>query len=735
ACMLLDIVCGTKILSDWSVVWLGLPIFAHSGVNPWIYAFHHGEMRVAAGKIAEDIIALFGIHPSRYGCSPMGRGGSNLELAEVNNKSNNEGEHRPPVEDCFAAKYHNNFYSRERCGELASNDTDISPEGNNLDQHRSHCSEFTADIVEENVDDLSQMLRADYAYNRCHIIDANHNVGKIKNLKYLLDPTFNKIRHLRRLNQKATIDCEGKKYPRHCEEPKFISYQNLKSDFNNRKIMKLNTLSDPMLNAEIPYNESSDINEELQNETLRLCQRRDSGLASMSDPNIKGINMMKTRNHQVTSDCHDYSVLSLNYSQCLPTNRKQDKKITCEINTGKTRGEIASKWRNASKQLTVTANKLSSLFHLDLYRPNNLQCSNACLDIQAIPSDSDSIRHSESISGLDRSTCSRLLEPARLMNSLTVPTIRSEPPSPIDPCPLGSLREEEDSLEELSGICQSQVQHHGYNKSPVRHSDPIPYVFLNIEDFDREINANEKHSIDPEKLTQALIYTNKKPIENITLSQSLFPEHNSIKFNSRRPSELRWSEASRSQEILSNVNDKHQKSPSSYSVNNFHGFNSNSDFNDVTCLDSFMCPDALSSSLRESYFETPSIQNSDVFTSFDEPEIDESSFNTRQLILPTVHSSSVSSVNYKDPNEEIINQSKSTESLMMSCRHAILRVQSVKRRSKNRIGLNGKSSIINYSKRKLTNAPLAISTPIDISTPTLKPTNEMKGIPGIGVRV
>lgn len=308
--MLLDIFCGTKILTEWAVVWLGLPIMAHSGVNPWIYAFHHGEMRVAAGKITEELVALFGVTPSRYGCSPMRRGSNtNMELAEVNNS--NEGR-RHPVEDCFAVKQNSTLYTSRRCLDVSGKHTDISPE-RNIDHTSSENRQ--EDIIEENIHDLTMMLDLKYIIDRNHMIDSNHNIDKIKNLKYLLDPTFNKIRHLRRLNHKKLASKNFSKV----SEPKFISYQNLKSDGTlNPKALQMNTMSDPMLSADSPTIHAKDFNVGL---SPINSKRRNSNLCSVSDPNIKAaIGLSSEVNLRLSTDenvneAHRYSVQNLDHNR------------------------------------------------------------------------------------------------------------------------------------------------------------------------------------------------------------------------------------------------------------------------------------------------------------------------------------------------------------------------------------------------------------------------------------
>lgn len=274
--MLLDTFWKTNILTD-RAIWLGLPILAHSGTNPWIYAFHHGEIRIAAGKIAEDVVSVFGVTPSRYGCSPTRRGSNtNLELAEVNNSND---ERRPQIEDCFAAKHQSIVYSSRRGLELSSKNTaDISPE-NKADRGSSSGS---LKFVEEDILDLKKMLDPKYIIDRNHIIDSNHNIDKIKNLKYLLDPTFSRIRHLRRLNHKKIGG--SKNTPRY-HESRFVSYQNLKTDGSLTRKSHMNTMSEPMLTVDSP------VDSKLFNEAVchnsRIYKRKTSNLSSVSDSNIK----------------------------------------------------------------------------------------------------------------------------------------------------------------------------------------------------------------------------------------------------------------------------------------------------------------------------------------------------------------------------------------------------------------------------------------------------------------
>ncbi|XP_048509558.1 uncharacterized protein LOC105688753 [Athalia rosae] len=815
-CMLLDIFCGTKILSEWTVIWLGLPILAHSAANPWIYAFHHGEMRVAAGKIAEDLFALVGVTPSRYGCSPMRRGSNtNLELAEVINS--NDGR-RPRPEDCFAAKHHNLCASR-KCLEMPSKIADISPERDAAGVSSSSDGR-DEDIVEENIHDLTKMLDPKYIVDRNHVIDSNHNIDRIKSLKYLLDPTFNKIRHLRRLNHKKF---SGKNFQKF-HDPKFISYQNLKSDGTlNAKLLQLNTMSDPILNADSPAVESQDFNQSLCRPNL--CQRRNSNLASISDPNIKAgaagnaadVNLRvfpaacringAVQNHRYSVQNLDHNkfeqathvtrhvaqcrqilenqrrqngyvrphlvihrqadsvspLLDLRFQSCAPPSTLTDS--LPDEGRAATTARLSFQQKLSPRKMTITTNKLAGFYH----PPETLRTSrnveprmDPTMRLLQARRKLEILKHSESINTIEPMSHVRLLEPSRMLNTLTVPTIHSEPPSPIEPMPLDSLKEEEcvkcfDSRESFDkksvASPRTDVTICRHVRSPTRHSDPIiPSVLLNFEDCSdiRPSNRNdESHCkngcwddhldifegkrvpvVDAEKFTESGGGKTKVP-------EPVFSEHSSTRHNSRRPSDSRWSESSRSQEILSNVTE-HRRFPSSYSVNNFQNCNSGSDLNDVTCLDPFMCPEALSSSLQESFFSAePSVPDSDIFASFDETDEMVLTPDGEYRRLPACVASSASTTNLKKANRlENENQSRSTESVcranllaescaMLCVEPSILRLEPSIHRSRPHIR-PGKDYILkDPSRRALRLAPLAIPTPTDITTPTLDTVSEI----------
>ncbi|XP_043255168.1 uncharacterized protein LOC122398963 [Colletes gigas] len=787
-CMLLDIFCGTTILSEWTVVWLGLPIMAHSGVNPWIYAFHHGEMRVAAGKITEKLVALFGVTPSRYGCSPMRRGSNtNLELAEVNNS--NDGR-RHPVEDCFAAKQNSTLYASKRCLNASGRHTDISPE-KNVDRASSESKQ--SDIVDEDIHDLTKMLDLKYIIDRNHMIDSNHNIDKIKNLKYLLDPTFNKIRHLRRLNHKRLTSKNFSK----ASEPKFTSYQNLKSDVTlNRKALQMNTMSDPVLSADSPAVHTKDFNDALSSVHAK---RRNSNLCSMSDPNIKAATGRSEVNLRLpvsgnVIETHRYSVQNLdhnrydgglakhvmlsrqlenqrrfhlyprprvkinNLDKTSPTlNLRLRNSYTSPSTPDSARSSLLSSQKTSPKHMMITPNQLANLVRLDNVTSRNMEprLDTASRLLQA-RRNIEILKHSESINTIEPMTHARLLEPYRVMETLTVPTIHSEPPSPIEPLPLASLEEENTKNSEPLKLFENT----NYPKSPLnnrrspdRHSDPvIPSVLLNIEDFSEDPGNTEKSSQDgsssnlpssslgpsmePIDLFEALIKNSERFREG-RLPEPIFAEHDSTRFSSRRPSDSKWSESSRSQEILSNVGE-HQTFPSSYSVNNFQVCNSGSDLNDLTSLDPFVCPDALTSSLRESFFSAPSVPDSEIFTSFEENDESNLTSESERELSPCNFASTISR---KRSMNEADFQSKSTDSVFrnrcLSTRSCtILRLEPSLHRGRLRVRPGTDYILKNSSgKRNQRLAPLATPTPTDICTPTFEFVSEIKGDSGVGVRV
>ncbi|XP_011878179.1 PREDICTED: uncharacterized protein LOC105567709 [Vollenhovia emeryi] len=800
-CMLVDIFCGTNILSEWAVVWLGLPILAHSGANPWIYAFHHGEMRIAAGKIAEDLISLLGMTPGRYGCSPIRCGtNTNLELAEVNNEESNESR-RHPVEDCFAgAKHHSVLYSR-RCLETSGRHTDISSEKHDI-EHAASCSSRAGDIIEENIDDLTKMLDPRYIIDRNHVIDSNHNIDKIKNLKYLLDPTFNKIRHLRRLNHKRM---NGKSLPL-ISEPRFISYQNLKSDgaHSSRKFLQLNALSDPILNVDT----SKDSNQVMCHVNAAYQKRNPNMSLTMSDSNLRATTVRASEagarffpTGENGAEGRGYSVQNLNrgYEGALARHammlcqqmeeQQRSSKASSRLPRHKFRGHfgraspnVKHKLRNGCSSssvpgsvrpgaeaivtrrsvspgvphVTITPNKLANLINLDPPSRTPAHRMNFTARTMQTHRNSEALKHSESSNVIGDPVTHRatLLEPSNLMDSLVVPTIHSEPLSPIDPLPTSSLQAEQarDLGIPRPAVAQRAKSPLGKKSSPVRRSDPIvPTVLLNIEDFSESSEQSDNQTrgqgndlpsgnaltLEPIDLFEALLRNSDKG-RDTRLPEPIFAEHDSTRFSSRRPSDSKWSESSRSQEILSSATEHQTAFPSSYSVNDFQTCNSGSDLNDLTSLDPFMCPDALSSSLRESFFSAPSMPDSDIFTSFEES--DEPVFTPDSERNASAYNS-LSTVNPKRCVVETAFQSKSTESVhrarqpsTRSC--AILKLEPAVHSNRLRVRPCADYILKNPPvKRNPRLAPLAIPTPTEICTPTFDVVSEIKSDNGVGVRV
>ncbi|XP_047363911.1 uncharacterized protein LOC124954687 isoform X1 [Vespa velutina] len=814
-CMLLDIFYDTNFLTEWAVVWLGLPILSHSGANPWIYAFHHGEMRIAAGKIAEDLVALFGVTPSRYGgCSPARRqSNTNLELAEVNN--GNDIRERQHVENCFAPKQQvsgNTHYSSKRCLDMSGRQGDISPERNEAD-HSSSSKYHPNEIVEEDIEDLRKMLDPKYIIDRNHVIDSNHNIDKIKNLKYLLDPTFGKIRHLRRLNRKRLL---SKNFSKKWSEPKFISYQNLNSDCGaNRKFLRFNAMSDPALNA-VADSQSNDIDRTLDVDAtakdMDPDERGNSNLSSMSYPNIRtaGGNTSEINSRVFVANkkgselIHRYSVENLNDNRFdgRPSVDQFDRRqtesqtirnvysrartrprfdLTNDIDVARIRNSYSSslctsenaakrnllgspKYKLSSRTMNVIGNnKLPS--NLTCFGPKQRRAvpspppppppllppppnvsKNVKLETDLSPYRFSQARikmqliHSESVNRIEPSTeHATFFRNSKLAKGLTIPIIHSEPTSPLEPVPLSSAQEEKSKNfhVEITTRNNGELESCRNRKSPVRHSDPtLPSVLFNVEDFSETLEPTDlsykelPETMDttergPIQLFDALLRNYEKTRDN-KLAEPIFGEHDSTRFNSRRPSDSKWSESSKSQEILSCVNE-HQAIPSSYSVNDFQTCNSGSDLNDLTSLDPFMCPEPLTSSLRESFFDAPSVPDSDIFTSFEENDTADFSPETNPIRtdLPSNVYNSVSAINLKS-SPIAYEQSKSTESVFRN-----------KRTEDGSCGIlesspsqmhRAKIRMRSYmdAKKTIRLAPLAVPTPTDISTPTFDLISERK---------
>jgi hypothetical protein len=793
--MLLDIFCGTNILSD-CTIWLGLPILAHSGTNPWIYAFHHGEMRIAASKITEDLVTLFGVMPNRYGCSPTRRGShTNFELAEVNNSNE---ERRLPIENCFAAKRQSIIYSSKRCLEVSSKTADISPES--INRGSSSKSYKQMNIVEEDIHDLTKMLDPTYIINRNHIINSNYNIDKIKNFKYLLDPTFNKIRHLRRLNNKRLA---GKNLAR-IHQSRFVSYQNLKGDgISARKAaIHLNTMSDPVLSIDSPIADAKAFNEAICQQP-RVFRKKLSSLSSVSDSNIKDSvknsdlhlrffsrNMKLIDNprysvHNIDNKYNDHGAIKnavLNQQTARHARffswARTRQRITAKYfdslsptldlkfqqtsyTSLPTPDGIRSNFRSSPKQrtsmrhLTIIPNRLANFLYSEESKSIILDPSiDSTERLLRARKNLEILKHSESSNIFSSSIMhQKVIDPSPLANSLTVPTIHSEPPSPIDPLPLDSL-EEEDNGNCFADFVHSQNLHNPLRsqltqrnlKSPTRNSDPIiPSILLNIENCNQHqpsqqiISSNfltmkKSESENHSKLSNLLLSCGDEQAEGSNrYIDPTFSEHKSTRFSSRQPSNSKWSESSRSQEMLSNVTG-HSQFPSSYSVNNFQICNSITDLNDITCLDPFVYSDALSSSFHESFFSAPSAPDSeDIFMSFEADEL------PSETVLPKAQISASSMNMLKNPvtlchEVQLDMQSKSTESMFRDKNQSerlcsILKFDPSIHRSRPTV------KPITYKDAKLTSQNTPMTS--NVCTPTIDITvvSDIKSEDSLGVKV
>ncbi|KAJ9581093.1 hypothetical protein L9F63_023728 [Diploptera punctata] len=81
--MLLDIFRGTRFLSDWTSIYLALPIFASSAVNPWVYGYRNSEVRTSVQRVMEELLSRLGFVPSHYGCPDL-LTATHVDQAELN---------------------------------------------------------------------------------------------------------------------------------------------------------------------------------------------------------------------------------------------------------------------------------------------------------------------------------------------------------------------------------------------------------------------------------------------------------------------------------------------------------------------------------------------------------------------------------------------------------------------------------------------------------------------------
>ncbi|RZF42319.1 hypothetical protein LSTR_LSTR003937 [Laodelphax striatellus] len=81
ACVLLDLFRWTSVSAKWIRVYLALPIFASSAVNPWVYGYRNSELRAAVQRILEELLGKIGFDSPPY--CPDGRS-HNHDHAELN---------------------------------------------------------------------------------------------------------------------------------------------------------------------------------------------------------------------------------------------------------------------------------------------------------------------------------------------------------------------------------------------------------------------------------------------------------------------------------------------------------------------------------------------------------------------------------------------------------------------------------------------------------------------------
>lgn len=69
--MLSDVITGSSSLSGWPAIFLALPIFASSAVNPWVYGYRNSEVRSAVQRVLEELLGSIGLDSPQYVCPDL----------------------------------------------------------------------------------------------------------------------------------------------------------------------------------------------------------------------------------------------------------------------------------------------------------------------------------------------------------------------------------------------------------------------------------------------------------------------------------------------------------------------------------------------------------------------------------------------------------------------------------------------------------------------------------------
>ncbi|XP_063231276.1 adenosine receptor A2b-like isoform X2 [Bacillus rossius redtenbacheri] len=86
-CMLLDVFRGSNLLRSWSGIYLSLPIFASSALNPWVYGYRNSEVRLSVQRLLDDLLSRLGFASPRYNCPDLLT--TNYDHAEMNSFASN----------------------------------------------------------------------------------------------------------------------------------------------------------------------------------------------------------------------------------------------------------------------------------------------------------------------------------------------------------------------------------------------------------------------------------------------------------------------------------------------------------------------------------------------------------------------------------------------------------------------------------------------------------------------
>ncbi|XP_034232894.1 glucose-dependent insulinotropic receptor-like [Thrips palmi] len=78
--IVVDLVCGSHLVSSLRGLCLSLPMFASSALNPWVYGYRNGEVRAAVQRVLGEMLTKVGLSSPHLGCPHLVTTGADAEL-------------------------------------------------------------------------------------------------------------------------------------------------------------------------------------------------------------------------------------------------------------------------------------------------------------------------------------------------------------------------------------------------------------------------------------------------------------------------------------------------------------------------------------------------------------------------------------------------------------------------------------------------------------------------------